>query len=365
MVYPVKVNFSEHKTVIQNDFTSALYLGMYHASKQLLPWQQLTSGVPSVLNESQGTQKVCHTLAKLQGMETGLLYPSTLHLFTDVFQQLGKHHVFLIDEYAYPIMRWALKQASIARNNTIFFKHQNAYDLHKKIRLVTKQKLTPVILTDGCSPESGKVAPLNKYHQFIQNTNGLMIIDDTQGLGILGRGANNRFPVGKDGGGSIATFDIDSMQIIIGSSLAKAFGVPIAALSGSKQFIKHIEKRSAIRMHCSPVSNVDLHACWNALQLNRREGLKKRMDLVRNIRFFQKSMIGLGLQTNGGFLPTQSLVFNTEKAALHVYKTLKSKNIHALITKGNDDKTGLRFLFRADHQKREIIRLIQVFRGLL
>ena len=68
------------------DFTSALYLGLGHPSASLAPWRALTLGRPAALEEPPGGRGLARDLALLMGGEAGLLYPSTLHLFRDLFQ---------------------------------------------------------------------------------------------------------------------------------------------------------------------------------------------------------------------------------------------------------------------------------------
>src|SRR4051812_46557747 len=97
------------------DFTSALYLGMTHPSASLAPWQALTLGRPAALEEPPGAGQVAADLARLTGAEAGLLFPSTLHLFRDLFRCVvtaanpaaARGVVLLMDTQAYPIARWA------------------------------------------------------------------------------------------------------------------------------------------------------------------------------------------------------------------------------------------------------------------
>jgi 8-amino-7-oxononanoate synthase len=71
------------------DFTSALYLGLGHASASLRPWDQLTTGAPAALVEPSDANAVARRVAALQGCERGLLAPSALHLFWDLFGALA------------------------------------------------------------------------------------------------------------------------------------------------------------------------------------------------------------------------------------------------------------------------------------
>jgi len=77
------------------DFDSALYLDFFHPGSRVEGWSSLTSGRPVVLMESNSTKRLAHQLARMIGQEQGILYPSTLHLFWDLFAQYN-HKPFVI-----------------------------------------------------------------------------------------------------------------------------------------------------------------------------------------------------------------------------------------------------------------------------
>src|SRR5262245_3848833 len=96
------------------DFTSALYLGFVHPSASLPPWGALTLGRPAALEEPAGALSLVRELPQLIGGEAGMLYPSTLHLFRDVFQVTApKGSIIMFDAAAYPIARWGAEGAAI------------------------------------------------------------------------------------------------------------------------------------------------------------------------------------------------------------------------------------------------------------
>ena len=70
------------------DFTSCLYLGLRHESDALPAWSSLSTGKPAALEDPPGARRVARKLAELQGCETALMAPSTLHLFWDLFGHL-------------------------------------------------------------------------------------------------------------------------------------------------------------------------------------------------------------------------------------------------------------------------------------
>ena len=95
------------------DFTSALYLGIRHPSGSLQSWPSLTTGKPAALESPRIAESVARSLAALLGCERMGLFPSTLHLFFDLFEGLRHKGVRLyVDRGAYPTARWGAERAA-------------------------------------------------------------------------------------------------------------------------------------------------------------------------------------------------------------------------------------------------------------
>src|SRR5439155_1761385 len=82
----------------------------------------------------------------------------------------------------------------------------------------------------------GRVAPLDAYLALVRRRGGLLLVDDTQALGVLGarRGTH---PYGTGGGGSPAWTGARGPGLVVVASLAKGFGVPVAVVSGERSAI--------------------------------------------------------------------------------------------------------------------------------
>ena len=101
------------------DFTSALYLGFRHACGDLTPWASLTAGKPAALFEPDLAREIGANTAALQGCEAGLVAPSTLHLYWDLFGWLSHHAIRIyLDGGAYPISRWGVERAEERREHS-------------------------------------------------------------------------------------------------------------------------------------------------------------------------------------------------------------------------------------------------------
>jgi len=112
--------------------------------------------------------------------------------------------------------------------------------------------LRPVILADGYCARCGLVAPLKPFLDCVVPNSGYVVLDDTQALGIFGETPDRTNPYGRGGGGALRLHDIHSPAVIVGSSLAKGFGAPLAALGGNAELVSQIMRRSETRVHCSP-----------------------------------------------------------------------------------------------------------------
>src|SRR4051812_45921214 len=109
------------------DFTSSLYLGMKHASRELTPWPQLTTGLPAALSEPVESKQLGQQIARLQGLEKGVSAPSTLHLYWDLFGFLGKQKISVfIDEAVYPVSRYGIERLQVKGIPIYTFRHLDA-----------------------------------------------------------------------------------------------------------------------------------------------------------------------------------------------------------------------------------------------
>ena len=126
------------------DFTSALYLGFTHASASLAPWRALTLGRPAALEEPLGARHLAADLAQLMGCNAGLLFPSTLHLFRDLFATLAdKGCIILVDAAAYAIARWGMEFAKLQGVSVESYPHHDAAVLERRVRRASREACDP------------------------------------------------------------------------------------------------------------------------------------------------------------------------------------------------------------------------------
>ncbi|MCI0376769.1 MAG: aminotransferase class I/II-fold pyridoxal phosphate-dependent enzyme [Gemmataceae bacterium] len=391
------------------DFTRAHYLGMRHASWELAPWAGLTTGAPAALVESPRAPVVAQRLAALQRCGAAVLGPSTLHLFWDLFALLASRRTAIIlDGAAYAIARWGAACATTRGARLVGFRHYDADDLRRVLRRTAGQ---PLIVADGVCPGCGRTAPLLEMLELAQHWGGRLILDDTQALGVLGH----------DGGGTLARRASEGLtrarsaskgtlarrasegptltrrvsegptrarrasegptrarrasegptlarrasegrgaEVILVASLAKGFGVPAAALSGSRTTVNWFREHSETRVHCSPPSVAALRAAEHALRVNQEKGDALRSHLRHLVRRFQLGIGRLGLGAIGGTFPMQTLTA-PGPAALAVHEHLLQRGMRTVLLRGTCrvQQPHLAVLLTARHSTNDIDRLVE------
>lgn len=343
------------------DFTSALYLGLNHAHAELRPWTQLTLGKPAALSPPPESDALADQLAHLIGCERATLGTSTLHLFWDVFGLIGRKRVAIyVDAGTYPIARWGVERAWARGALVRGFRHHDVSALQHALRRDVNTGRTPIVVTDGFCPGCGRPAPLRAYLDKVRAYDGWLVIDDTQALGIYGRSARGT-PYGRGGGGSLRWHTLEDDQVLVISSLAKGFGVPVAVLAGSDAAIERFTQHSETRVHCSPPSVAMVRAAEHALTINATQGDWLRDQLAQRVRYFRTRLNDLSLGAVGGWFPVQTLRLKPEQLALDVHEQLHSAGIETVLQRDRDGSgPRVSFILTARQRRSEIDRALAV-----
>jgi 8-amino-7-oxononanoate synthase len=188
-----------------------------------------------------------------------------------------------------------------------------------------------------------------EYLEALRPQRGLLLLDDTQALGILGT-RDGSCPYGSGGGGSLRWNGVRCDNIILISSLAKAFGAPIAALCASEATVRWFRDASSTRVHCSPPSAAALHAAANALRWNRAQGDSERRRLHRLVREFRAQASLGGLACRGGDFPVQTPVLPSGIDVPLLHGELQRRGVRAVLHRSRvSDGAALSFLITSGH----------------
>jgi 8-amino-7-oxononanoate synthase len=342
------------------DFTSSLYLGFRHSTESLRPWAQLTTGSPAALVEPPVAVAVAERLARLQGLEQATLAKSTLHLFWDLFAALAAEPIVIyLDAGVYPTAHWGVERVAARGVPVHRFAHKDAIALDRLLRQRDDHRQA-VVVTDGVCSCCGCTAPLAAYLAAVRRVGGLLVVDDTQALGLLGRQPDRQAPYGREGGGSLRWNNLTGPDLLVVSSLAKGFGVPLATLSGSHTLVERFLARSKTRIHCSPPSAADLHAAERALNVNARLGDGLRSQLAQRVRYFRRLLRDAGLRASGGLFPVQTLELAPQLDVRQVHQQLADAGLQTVLRQSKANALRLTLILTARHRPAEIEQAVRL-----
>lgn len=336
------------------DLTSSLYLGLKHDSASVPGWDRLTTGLPAALAQSPAAGTAARGLARLVGAKAATMAPSTLHAFWDLFTAIGAKEIH-VDAGTYPIAWWGAERARCNGAAVRLFRHHDPAALR---RAVTTQRsgCPPTVLTDGFCPGCGRAAPIRSYLAIVRRVGGMVVVDDTQALGVLGTPAAG-YPFGRGGGGVARWLRVSDPGLIVVASLAKGLGVPVTVVAGSDAALRQYLARSETRVHCSPASNAHLHAAVAAMRVNTSRGDALRGHLARLVGQFRAALGALEVPLTPGLFPVQSMGPGTGLDLVAVHRRLTELGVRTVLHRPRcTGGPALAFIFTAAHRTSDVTR---------
>lgn len=348
------------------DFASALYLGLRHPADQLGDYAALTTGYPASLAAAPLARRLAADAAALQGCEAGMVAPSTLHLAIDVFEQLGRTHALIADEALYPVMRWGLERVRGLGAPVAWFRHGDLADLARRIRdhRLRRRGRPPAVIADA-TRLAGLPLPLARYLTLVRRHGGLILIDHSQMLGLMGAAASPRQPWGSGGGGALRHAGCDPAQpVLLVASWAKAFGAPLATLCGPAALVQAIARDGPTQTHSSAASEVALRAGLRALEINRMAGDVLRARLWQRLRRLQAGLRALArgclpdLHAPPRDHPMQHVRLASAERTVALHTGLRAAGFRTALLRQPEGRHALALIVRANHRRADIDALV-------
>jgi 8-amino-7-oxononanoate synthase len=340
------------------DLTSSLYLGLYHSSASLPAWRRLTTGAPAALVEPPGSAELARELAASIGGAQGLLMSSTLHVFVDLFMNGLLGAALFCDAALYPVASIGVELARGRGAPVRSIPHLTSNVDARGLERHTPRGRFPVIVTDGFCVGCGRAAPLAQYVGAVRELGGLVVVDDTQALGLLGADPTARAPFGSSGGGSARHQGLQGESWLIGASLAKAWGAPIACLVGPSAILSALEERGGMLVHSSAPSRAAVLAARRALNAEARVIEQRRRALAEHIIALRQGLAAVGIRARGGLFPVQSIAapdVGGDEALLCLHETLAARGVITTISRARCSRERtLTLVLRADHRREQI-----------
>jgi 7-keto-8-aminopelargonate synthetase-like enzyme len=292
-----------------------------------------------------------HALAKFFGAEDALLVPAGYLTGIVVAQALGGEFSHaLIDERAHPALLDAAGQLGCP---VLKFKHQDTGDFARRIKRCG-DGARPIVLTDGMFSADGAVAPLKTYLKCLPHDgmiDGMMLVDDAHGAGILG----------KKGQGTLEFEGVGRERIIQCTTLSKAFGVFGGVILGTRELREKMLERSRAFIGSTPLPLPLANAALESLKILTKQGSGLRKKLNQNAEYVKTALRTAGIQFPETPGPIIALFTERPSQTETLKKCLLAAGIFPPFVRYPGFAHGwFRFVISSGHSRAQLDKLIKV-----
>jgi glycine C-acetyltransferase len=256
-------------------------------------------------------------LAQHLGTGDALLYPSGYHANTGLFESLlGDRDFLFCDELIRPSLADGVR---LCRARVYSYRNQDMEHLEDRLRRSRAARFR-VIATDGVFPLSGLVANLRDIYGLAAKYNALVVVDDSQGIGVLGDG----------GGGTHELLGlVDRIDLVSGSFGAALGGGAGGFVAGRKEIVGWLRQKSRSYLSSTALPPASVAAAHKALEMVRTEP-QLREQLAMNVKLFRDGLAEHGLWTAEGDHPAVAVLVRHAVATQRLADFLYRKGVFAI-----------------------------------
>ncbi len=240
--------------------------------------------------------------------------------------------------------------ALLSRAKLIRYPHLNMAVLEQ--RLASSQAKRKLIITDSVFSMDGDIAPVVELLTLCEKYDGLLLLDDAHGFGVLG----------QQGRGIVSHFNISSPRIIYMATLGKAAGVFGAFVAGQEELIETLIQYARSYIYTTATPPLLSHTVLKSLALIQQEEWRRKkliqliMKLKRDLKSFRWKLLL-------SYTPIQPVIIGESSKALRISNTLQEQGILIPAIRPPTVPQGtarLRISLSASHNEEDIKKLVNV-----
>ena len=264
-------------------FQSSDYLGLagHAAVKQAAMAATEAWGVGFASPRAQVGTVTLHTeleaaLKKLLGTEDALVFASGYHANAGLFEALlGDRDYVFCDEMIRPSLADGVR---LSRARAYTYRNDDMEHLEDRLKRSRAARFR-IIATDGVFPITGKIANLTDIYALASKYQATVVVDDSQGLGVLG----------EAGQGSHAFAGVGAIDLVTGSFGGALGGGAGGFVAGKSAILTYLRQKSRAHLASTALAPGAIGAARKAIEVVGAEpALRKR--LAENLRVFRDAV---------------------------------------------------------------------------
>jgi|SRR5680860_139630 len=271
-------------------------------------------GTPIATGYSDLYQRLEEKLSSFIGLEETIIFPSCYQANNGLFSSIaGPQDLIVVDRFAHSSLIQGIKSA---RCKIRPFLHNNLEHLEGILRRSTGYRQVFVV-TESVFSTEGSIAPFKEIVQLCENYNALSVVDDSHGIGVLG----------KSGKGILEEQGIEGYRGIYTASLGKAMANSGGMVSGEKRLIDYLKYYCPHLVYSTALTPAALAGTEAVLDIIQAEFGVLKSRVVTYQQEIYKSLVEGGLTVISGDAPINSIQTGSKEATFSFAKKLYEKGI--------------------------------------
>ncbi|HWQ40674.1 MAG TPA: pyridoxal phosphate-dependent aminotransferase family protein [Desulfosporosinus sp.] len=313
-----KIRVNGHEMI---DLASNNYLGLatdgrvkQAAMEAVQKYGVSLCGTPIATGYLDLYQRLEKKLSCFVGLEETIILPSCYQANNGLFSCIaGPQDLIVVDRLAHSSLIQGIKSVGCKIRP---FLHNNLEHLGGILRRSTGYRQVFVV-TESVFSTEGSIAPFQEIMQLCETYNALPVIDDSHGLGVLG----------KSGRGILEEQGIEGYLGIYTASLGKALANSGGMISGKKGLIDYLKYYCPHLVYSTALTPAVLAGIETVLEIIQSEFGVIKGRLVTHQQEIYDSLIEGGFTVVPGEAPINSIQSGSKEATLFLAKKLYDKGI--------------------------------------
>ncbi|HAN09673.1 MAG TPA: aminotransferase [Clostridiales bacterium] len=253
-------------------------------------------------------------LSKFVGLPDTIILPSCYQANNGLFQTIAtKDDIIIVDHYAHSSLISGIRAVGCKIRP---FLHNDMNHLEEVLKNSIKYKQAFVV-TESVFSTEGSIAPFREIVELCSKYNGIPIVDDSHGIGVIG----------KTGKGILEEAGIENFEGIYTASLGKALANQGGIISGTKEMIDYLRYYLPHLVYSTALTPATLGGTCAVIDIidNEFESISKKMWDYKNK--ISKSLIEAGFEIGTGAAPITSIKTNSFNETLECAKNFYDNGI--------------------------------------
>jgi glycine C-acetyltransferase len=290
-------------------------------------------------------------IATFVGTETALLFGSGYHANTGLFESLFDYRDFIVsDVLSHPTLADGIRLSSA---RVMQYRNNDLDHLEDRLKR-TRAARFRAIVTDGVFPLDGAPAELDRICDLAEAYDALVIVDDAQGIGVLG----------KEGRGTHELYGVINRVDVLTGSFSNALGGCAGGwAAGRREIITWLRQKSRPYLTSSAPSPANAGAALAALEhVQKTPSLLEKLH--KNVELFRAGLVDIGFEVLGGEHPILAVMVGNVVAAQRMADILMRHGVyvvgfcHPVVPEG---QARIRAQISAQHTERGLRRALAAF----